>query len=219
MFPLIHDQQTNPLELFQVWLNLPAADKMVDPHFTMLWRDSIQTVTHTDDQGLNTSVRVITGNYLERRGPQTPPNSWAAKHAAHVNIWTIDIDLGATWTLPATVREANRTVYFYQGGELEVADVIVPVEHMIALKADAETRFRAVNQAARLLLLEGRPINEPVAHYGPFVMNTRAELEQAFSDYQRTGFGGWPWQDAAPVHEREAGRFAVHADGKKENRG
>lgn len=219
MFPLIHERQNNPVEMFQVWLNLPAADKMVDPHFTMLWRDSIQTVTQPDDQGLNTSVRVITGNYLDHTGPQTPPNSWAAKRDARVNIWTIDIDVGATWTLPATIREANRTLYFYHGDEIEVTETTIPVDHMISLKADAQIRINAVKQSARLLLLEGQPINEPVAHYGPFVMSTRAELEQAFSDYQRTGFGGWPWPNSAPVHERKAGRFAVHADGKKENIG
>ena len=110
-------------------------------------------------------------------------------------------------------------MYFYHGDEIEVTETTIPVDHVISLKADTQIRISAVKQSARLLLLEGRPINEPVAHYGPFVMNTRAELEQAFSDYQRTGFGGWPWPNAAPVHEREAGRFAVHADGKKEHIG
>ena len=67
-----------------------------------------------------------------------------------------------------------------------------------------------------MLLLEGRPIDEPVAHHGPFVMNTREELQQAFADYRRDQFGGWPWPNDAPVHARDAGRFAIHADGKKE---
>jgi hypothetical protein len=52
--------------------------------------------------------------------------------------------------------------------------------------------------------------------HGPFVMNTPEEVRRAFADYQRTGFGGWPWPDDAPVHAREAGRFAKHADGRKE---
>ena len=65
-------------------------------------------------------------------------------------------------------------------------------------------------------MLQGRPIGEPVAQYGPFVMNTRAEIEQAFADYRRTGFGGWPWPTDDPVTTREAGRFARHADGRVE---
>ncbi len=67
---------------------------------------------------------------------------------------------------------------------------------------------------AELLLLQGRPIGEPVARHGPFVMNTRVEIEQAYADYRATGFGGWPWRRDDPVHPRAEGRFALHAGGR-----
>jgi hypothetical protein len=66
-------------------------------------------------------------------------------------------------------------------------------------------------------VLQGRPIGEPVVQHGPFVMTTRSEIQQAFADYQRTRFGGWPWSSDAPVHPRTEGRFARHADGRIEH--
>ena len=71
-------------------------------------------------------------------------------------------------------------------------------------------------EASEFLLLQGRPIAEPVVQYGPFVMNTQAEISQTLADYRRTQFGGWPWSDPAPVHGRDAARFARHPGGREE---
>ena len=88
--------------------------------------------------------------------------------------------------------------------------------HAIQLRSDAAVPLRGGPAESELLLLQGRPIGETVAQQGPFVMNTRAEIEQAFADYRRTGFGGWPWSSDGPVHPRAQGRFAIHADGRRE---
>jgi len=76
--------------------------------------------------------------------------------------------------------------------------------------------LRASEGGVELLLLQGRPIGEPVVQHGPFVMNAREEIVQAMRDYQRTRFGGWPWSASDPVHARQEGRFAKHADGRIE---
>ena len=91
--------------------------------------------------------------------------------------------------------------------------------HLADLRPDSAVTLETGAAEAEVLILGGRPIGEPVVQYGPFVMNTRAEIQQAFDDYRRTEFGGWPWKRDDPVHEREEGRFARHADGQIERRG
>jgi hypothetical protein len=66
------------------------------------------------------------------------------------------------------------------------------------------------------LMLQGKPIGEPVANYGPFVMNTRSEIQQTYIDYQATRFGGWPWPSEEQVHPADKGRFARYVSGKEE---
>jgi hypothetical protein len=98
-----------------------------------------------------------------------------------------------------------------------VGDRVVSTPAAIEVGGDQPVPLEAVDGPVEILLFQGRPIDEPVAQYGPFVMNTRAELEQALSDYRRTQFGGWPFSSSAPVHPREQGRFARHADGRVEH--
>jgi redox-sensitive bicupin YhaK (pirin superfamily) len=149
-----------------------------------------------------------------------PPNSWAARPEADVAIWSIALEAGASWTVPAA-RDAStlRTLHLFQGKALKVGDRVVPGPAAIRVHADQAVPIEAVEGTAEVLLLQGRPIGEPVAQYGPFVMNTRDELEQAFQDYRRTQFGGWPFDEDAPVHPRDRGRFARHADGRTEEAG
>lgn len=97
-----------------------------------------------------------------------------------------------------------------------VAGQAVDAASAIELRADAAVELLNGEVEAEFLLLQGRPIAEPVAQYGPFVMNTQAEIAQAMDDYRRTQFGGWPWPDSAPVHGRDPARFARHPGGREE---
>ncbi|MCB9762613.1 MAG: pirin family protein [Alphaproteobacteria bacterium] len=216
MFPLVRRDAGNPTELFQIWLNLPKADKMVDPYFTMLWGHTIPRQTFRDRAGRATEVVTVANAQGGPEQPAPPPNSWASRPESAVEIRTIKMEPGAQWTLPAGPEGVHRVLYFFQGSALAVGDHKVPAKVAIQLHADQAAPLEAGPDPCELLLLQGRPIGEPVAHHGPFVMNTRDELRQAFADYQRTGFGGWPWDRPDPVHPRDRGRFAVHADGREE---
>jgi redox-sensitive bicupin YhaK (pirin superfamily) len=216
MFPLPDENGPNPLELFQIWLNLPAADKMAAPHFTMLWAEDIPVLAQKDSEGRTTEVTVVAGRLGGSAAPKPPPQSWAAHAEADVAIWTMRMDPHAEWTLPAAAAGSNRTLYFYRGGSVRIGDRDIKGGHAIRLRGDAPAPLRNGKEEAEFLHLQGRPIGEPVEQYGPFVMNTREGIEQAFQDYQRTQFGGWPWPSDDPAHAPGESRFARHADGRVE---
>jgi hypothetical protein len=219
MFPLVDEARPNPLELFQIWLNLPAAGKMVEPHFTMLWSEDLPRRALADARGGSTEVVCIAGRVAEMVAPAPPPRSWAAQPDADLAIWTLRMTPGARWTLPAAQRaDANRRLYFFAGSDLALDGRQVPAGSMVGLRAESAVELVNGSEASEMLLLQGRPIGEPVAQYGPFVMNTQAEIQQAFADYRRTQFGGWPWPRPDPVHPRGKRRFARHVDGRVESK-
>ena len=216
MFPLLNKEKENPMELFQIWLNLPKKDKMVEPHFKMLWNDVIPKYEYTDLNKKTTTVEVIAGAIENIKAPLPPPNSWAATNTNEVAVWNIKMEAGANWTLPKASEGINRTLYFYEGDSLVLAGTNIPKYSAVELMANTEVVLQAGTKEVSILVLQGKPINEPVMQYGPFVMNTKEEINQAFEDYHQTQFGGWPWPKYDHVHPREKTRFAKHADGREE---
>lgn len=219
MFPLLNQDKENPLELFQIWLNLPAKNKMVEPHFKMLWNENLPKKTISDVNGRKTLIEVVTGKYDNQKAPSPPPNSWAADEDNDVAIYNIRMESNTSFTLPRAKAGLNRTLYFYEGNELIVDDQKLPHYHCADVRSDADIHLKSGNDVSYILMLQGKPINEPVVQHGPFVMNNRQEIQQAFKDYQETKFGGWPWKNLDQVHDRKNGRFAIHADGRKEVKG
>jgi redox-sensitive bicupin YhaK (pirin superfamily) len=219
MFPLLNPNGPNPLELFQIWLNLPSRDKFVEPYFSMLWDHSVPRLKTQDAAGRRTEVLLVAGHVGDTTAPAPPPNSWAARSEADVAIWTIKMAPEARWTMPAGRPGIRRTLYFFKGTQLTIENQRVPVSSLVKVVPDAQNTIQNGSEDGELLVLQGRPIGEPVVQYGPFVMNSRAEIQQAFVDYQRTGFGGWPWRADDPVLPRQEGRYARHADGRVERVG
>jgi quercetin 2,3-dioxygenase len=214
MFPLLDQNEPNPVELFQIWLNLPGEDKLVTPHFAMLWGNEIPKHVFKDAAGRITEVTTVAGELAGTTPPPPPPKSWAARPDTDVAIWCLKLEAGASWTLPAARNpEAIRTLYFFVGATIKIDDRVLDAHSAAVVQSDVDITIEAGKTACELLMLQGRPIGEPVAQHGPFVMNSREEIQQAFADYQRTRFGGWPWPADDPVHDRNAGRFAKHIDG------
>jgi redox-sensitive bicupin YhaK (pirin superfamily) len=186
----------------------------------MLWADRIPRRVVQDMAGRKTEVTVVAGRFGDVEPPAPPPDSWAAQPEADVAIWTLRMEPGAGFQLPpAQLAGTRRTLYFFAGTAASVAGQPVQGPVAITLEADVEVALAAGDSVCEFLLLQGRPIGEPVAQYGPFVMNTQQEIMQAMQDYRRTQFGGWKFADAGPVHGTAPQRFARYPDGREETPG
>jgi len=219
MFPLLNRKDENPLELFQIWLNLPAEDKFVKPYYKMLWSEDIPVLNIPDGEGRSTRVILIAGKLKGEKAPLPNPDSWANKDENDVAIWLIRMEAGARWDLPGASKSSQRSLYFHRGESIQIAGREISSYKSIELKPDREISLQNGPTESHLLMLQGRPIDEPAVQYGPFVMNSEAEIQQAFTDYRKTQFGGWPWPRPDMVHGRSAGRFARYPDGTEEVKG
>eukprot|EP00986_Skeletonema_menzelii_P020653 scaffold31912_cov171-Skeletonema_menzelii.AAC.5 len=224
MFPLVHADKPNHLRLFQIWLNLPSKSKMVQPSFAMFWNSDVP-VYHTDDG--KASVTVWAGDYFvgeDVKQNSPPPDSWAADESNDVAVLHITVQPGGAIVIPKANKSGdgnsiNRSIYLIEGheGNVKVDGKIIGEKVCLTLDATKDVPIeldQGANEEVQFLLLQGKPINEPVAQHGPFVMNTQSEIRDAFMDYQRTQFGGWPWPKDDMVFPQDKGRFAL-IDGKE----
>ncbi|MFY0592279.1 pirin family protein [Roseivirga sp.] len=216
MFPLLDEENENTLLLFQIWLNLPQVNKNVPAHFAMLWNEDIPIKEIIDSNNKSTKIKVISGTIGGTTSLSPAPDSFAANTGNEIAIWLIEMDPGAKLEIPTASNEANRSLYMYEGFDVLIDDTKMVKGQMAKLNADVQTNISNGDQKTRFLFLQGKPIGEPVAQYGPFVMNTNSEIQEAVGQFQRTEFGGWPWPSSAHTHDPKRGRFALHADGKEE---
>jgi redox-sensitive bicupin YhaK (pirin superfamily) len=211
MFPLLHQEQGNTTDFFQLWLNLPKKNKMVPAEFKMLWADSIPTIDTTP----GVSVRLISGQYQGSKFNAAPMNSWAKDPENQVNILLVKLQKGGVFKFPAAPTKTNRTLYFFEGSSLVLNSEQVSGKQALYLDGQQELVATAEGPV-EFLYLEAKPIGEPVVQYGPFVMNAPEEINQAIRDYQRTEFGGWKWGRRDMIHGEKLERFALYPDGKKD---
>jgi redox-sensitive bicupin YhaK (pirin superfamily) len=210
MFPLLNQDAENPLELFQIWLNLPAKSKQADPHFKMLWHEEIPKIEIEGG-----SLRLIAGKWEESQALNSPPDSWASEEGAEVRIADIRLAAGAQLRLPKG-SQAQGSLFLFEGDSALINGKSIEKNQGIHFDQGSAVEIKASGEL-RLLLLQGSPIGEAVVQQGPFVTNSPEEMQKAFENYRLTQFGGWPWRHADPVHQASEGRFALYPDGSKEN--
>jgi redox-sensitive bicupin YhaK (pirin superfamily) len=211
MFPLLRQDQDNTCELFQIWLNLPRRSKMAAPHFTMFWSEEIPKI---DLDSLKVSVSLIAGEYNQTKSLTPPPESWASDISNEVLVMLVKIKSGGLFQLPKARGPVNRTLYFFSGTGLQLNGQQVSSSRGFEVDGSQDLELRSQSDDTEILVLQARPIGEPVVQRGPFVMNSPQEIIQTIHDYQQTGFGGWPWPRQDMVHGPDLERFARFPDGK-----
>lgn len=214
MFPLLKKDGPNDLELFQIWLNLPRSKKLSTPDYKMFWSEDIPNFI--EQEGVY--VEVLVGELLGRKSPTPPKDSWAYDPENYVGVYNIKMEPNQSFKLPGVAPGINRSLYFYEGDNQTINGKEIPNYHAVDTQSEIDVVIESKTDKTNVLVLQGRPINEPVVQHGPFVMNSRQEIQEAFQEYQRTQFGGWPWSRYDQVHERSLGRFAKYADGSEEKK-
>ena len=181
---IVHEEWLSPtfnarggvLEMAQLWVNLPAKYKMTPPRYQEIVKANVPTVVAEG----GATVQVVAGEYAGQRGP--------AMTYSPINVWDTHVSAGQTLNL--TVKDGYTTLFAVLKGSVRVNDVqIVASPALVILDRDGtEAKLEALGNDATVLVLNGEPLHEPVVGYGPFVMNTEAEIMQAMQDFQSGRF-------------------------------
>jgi redox-sensitive bicupin YhaK (pirin superfamily) len=165
------------LQMAQVWVNLPAKDKKASPGYQTLLRRNIPSVAAPDG---GSTMRVIAGQYQDAKGP--------ARTFTPINLWDVRINAGRK--LELTLPEGYTAALFVLTGEANLNEEKPAREGDLAIFARSGERIiLEARTDTALLLLNGEPINEPVVGYGPFVMNTKEEIAEAFAEFENGRMG------------------------------
>jgi redox-sensitive bicupin YhaK (pirin superfamily) len=175
-----HEQEFSkrggPFEMVQLWVNLPAKNKLTPASYQAITSAQMGKVTLPVNAGL---VNVIAGDFNGNKGPATTFTA--------VNMF--DIKLNAGGELSTAIPTTHNTLILVVEGSVEVNDETAQLHDLVLFKNDGEDISIKATENSVLLLLSGEPINEPIAQYGPFVMNTNRELQEAFEEFNSGKFG------------------------------
>jgi quercetin 2,3-dioxygenase len=158
--------------MVQLWVNLPAKEKLTKPKYQEILKSNIPVVNINGNL-----VSVIAGEFQAAQGP--------ANTFSPINMYTLDLVSDLGFSFP----EEFTTMILVLEGSAQVNDSNIPVNHLVTFEKTGETVECKTDSKAKLLVLSAEPLNEPIAHYGPFVMNTQREIMEAIDDFNAGKFG------------------------------
>ena len=175
-----YSKSGGPFQMVQLWVNLPAKDKMTAPGYQAILDADIPTAGLINGDKAKGNVRVIAGEYAGHKGP--------ARTFTPMNVWDMQLSAGQTADLPQP--DGWTTLLVVRGGSVQVnGDAVARESQMVILSREGSDVRIDANNDARVLLLAGQPIEEPIVGYGPFVMNSKQEIAQAIKDFNSGKFG------------------------------
>ncbi len=170
------------VSMAQLWVNLPAKDKSASPAYQTILNAQIPTV----DLGAGHRLRVIAGAYGDAQGP--------ARTFSDLHVWDVDLKAGADVVLPIAAGDNVMVAHF--AGTLHVENQDLPEPGLLMFGPQGDGIALQAKSDVKLLVLAGKPLGEPISHYGPFVMNTDAEIKQAMADFRAGKMGSPDYFDA-----------------------
>ena len=161
-------------QMVQLWVNLPAKDKMTTPRYQDIRSNDIPVF-----ESNGAKLKIIAGQYADLVGP--------AKSFSPVEMFILELDKDSNFEFG--LEESYTNLVLNLEGEVEINQTLLPVNHLLTFDKIGQTIQFQAKQKSKLLILSGQPLNEPIAHYGPFVMNQKSELTQAIDDFNLGKFG------------------------------
>jgi redox-sensitive bicupin YhaK (pirin superfamily) len=168
--------KSGTMELIQFWVNVPAEHKMEDPYYMPLTKNDTPHIKPDQGEG---SIGIVTGRFNGLIGPIK----------THTPMLVLRLELGKNSRQSIPVPESYNALIYNLDGEMEVGGKTITSKEMVYFNNDSDLIELKSLSASRLIFLAGKPIKEPVATYGPFVMNTNAELNHALKDYNEGKMG------------------------------
>lgn len=165
-------------EVIQLWLNLPSHLKMIEPNYIGLSKDEI---THLNEDDGNITVHLISGEWKGQTGP--------VESLTGLTMTSIDLKEGGSFTVD--ISSSDQILFYVVNGSVAVNGTTTDMHQLLEFAMDGERLEVTAKEKSRLILGYGKPFNEPIVAHGPFVMNSEAELQQAFQDYQSGKMGVW----------------------------
>lgn len=207
MYPLANQEERNPNDITQIMLNLPLELKNRENSVSTVWRD--QVPTYADD---GVTVKVVCGRFRDADVRSPSPQSWAdGSHG--VRILRIEMEPGATFTLDPGSEGANRNIYYISGTDAEFCGSRVEAETRIKMSPSMEVPIRNGNSPSVIWVLEGEPIGQKMASFGPVTLGTEKEVRAALEDIRKNEYPEWPWDVVDKAQPLGSDRFIAYPDG------